>query len=75
MVIHIRKRLRRLGGNSWYKDTSIRTSAAVCGGEMTDRDLGYPAKNRTMVQITKNILPDTELCESCHQIVAATRRS
>lgn len=70
MIIHIRNRLPRLGGSQWYKDTTVRKSSAVCGGEMTDHDLAYPRKNQDIERVA-SLLHDNELCATCRQIVGA----
>ena len=71
MIIHIRNKLARLGGSQWYKDTTVRKSSAVCGGEMTDRDLGYPRKNQSVDRMAAQVTAENELCATCRQIVGS----
>jgi hypothetical protein len=38
---HIRQQLPRKGGNSFYRDTTVRQAHTLCGAAVTDRDVDY----------------------------------
>ncbi len=42
-IFHIRRRLRRRGGNQFYLDTSERKTATYCGENVTDYDISWNA--------------------------------
>ena len=62
-IFHIRRRLRKARGNSFYKDYSDRGRGTFCGAPETEFDIAWAERNRAR---------DYELngaqhvaCESC----------
>lgn len=47
MVFHVRHRLAKLGGNSFYRDRRVRTSSTFCGAPCTEYDAGWADRTRT----------------------------
>ena len=43
-IFHRRQRLRRRGGNQFYRDYSVRKTATVCGAPVTEFDCGWRDK-------------------------------
>ena len=43
-IFHLRKRLPRLGGNSFYRDNRVRVSETICGAPCTAYDQAWNAK-------------------------------
>ncbi len=46
MDFHIRHRLARRGGNSFYRDRSERTSTTFCGAPCTEWDAAWAERKR-----------------------------
>ena len=57
MLFHIRKQLRKRGGNQFYRDRSIRKTETLCGAPVTDVDLPFNGKIAG--------LPGFECCQDC----------
>lgn len=62
-MVHIRKKLRKLGGNQFYKDNSIRKAETLCGAEVTDRDVDF--KTGGTKSFKKWAIRDRFVCEEC----------
>ena len=46
MIFHIRQRLAPKGGNSFYKDRSIRPTSTFCGAPVTEWDASWAERKR-----------------------------
>jgi hypothetical protein len=46
MVYHIRQRLSKLGGNSFYRDKHVRKTETFCGAPCTEHDAGWADRKR-----------------------------
>ena len=47
MTYHIRRRMRKLRGNQWYKDRGERKVATSCGADVTAHDAEWNRKAET----------------------------
>lgn len=63
VIQHIRARLRSRGGNSFYRDNSIRETHTLCGAEVTDKDFAW----RDKVVAWSNEGVDYAPCVACMQ--------
>ena len=77
MIVHIRNRIRRPKGyytsSGYYRSPppgSGPESSAVCGGAMTDQDLGYPRDGRELErQASWHEGRGDEVCSTCRTLV------
>lgn len=59
-MTHIRARLPRKGGNSFYRDTRIFDTVTLCGAPVTDRDVDYTTANTKRFRAS-----DWPVCAEC----------
>jgi hypothetical protein len=46
-IFHIREKLAKRGGNQFYRDRSVRTTATLCGAPITEFDVLFHEKAET----------------------------
>ena len=65
-TFHIRLRLRRRGGNRFYKDRSPRPVGTFCGAPVTEYDAAWAERHRVAP------FGDHSPCLICQQLVEVT---
>jgi hypothetical protein len=62
-IFHVRTKLARRGGNSFYRDRSVRESTTLCGAPCTLYDAKFDRKDkvRTWTDNVETFLP----CAAC----------
>lgn len=64
-VFHIRKRLRRRGGNQFYRDTAIRETSTFCGAPVTGYDFACNSKPQPWTNGDTDFIPCPECVRLC----------
>lgn len=68
-VYHIRLRLARRGGNSFYLDHAERVSHTFCGAPVTEYDVAWASRNKTGKWTSENGKGDFIPCHKCVEAV------